>query len=278
MRKTALLAALLAAPQETSSPDVLPRVADDASIELSAAWEPCVESMYGLFAETPVLRDARPDRLKEAYGADSFRPFLPAEPVSVGEPWEVDSQAVLPFLRQLSPGAKATFHHGHACVPGTFATLRAVAPDALEILFRAHAEFELEGGVYLTPAQFEGRLVLGRERGELRSFHVELPSRNTNADCNVPIEYDAGDGRKVEGFSADIGWIPCMEVSSGPPAAADWTEAIADEDARVLLRGEFYRFAAIDWLPFEVAVRRAHQEHKPLHLVLLFGSLDDESC
>ena len=37
-------------------------------------------------------------------------------------------------------------------------------------------------------------------------------------------------------------------------------------------------FEAIAWTDLESAVTRAGQEQKPLHAVLLFGVLDDESC
>jgi hypothetical protein len=254
----------------------LPELAGSAALELEAHWEPCRESLYGVFDETPVLRAPRPAVPRLRHEAAAFRPFLPSQPVALGEPWRVDSAAVLAFLRQFHPGAavRARFFGGE--VPGTFALLRAVAPDAFEILLRAHAVLHLDGGVIYKPAQFEGRLVLGRD-GTLRAFTLALPSRDTNVDVNVPLgdhETDAPPAAVL----ADIGWVPRMELTSGTHEVPAWTREVADDDARRALRRAFYRFAALDWLPFDEAVLAARARKKPLHVVLLFGCLDDDSC
>lgn len=78
--------------------------------------------------------------------------------------------------------------------------------------------------------------------------------------------------------AADIGWVPRMELSGGELAEAAWASSVPDEEARVALRRAFYPFAALDWLPFEEAVVASAERKKPLHLVLLFGCLDDDSC
>jgi hypothetical protein len=191
--------------------------------------------------------------------------------------WEVDGQAILEFLRQFHAGAMLRAGFGGGEVPGTYACLRALSEDAFEVLLRAHAAFELEDGVLYKPAQFEGRLVVERASGKLLWFRLELPSRDPNVDVNVPAEFEE-DGRKLQGFSADIGWVPRMELASGDAPALAWTHEFPLEDARLKLRTYFYAFAALGWLPFEEAVLRAHAEQKPLHLVLLFGALDDDSC
>jgi len=276
---TAGMRPLLCAQQ---SPCVRLALAEDAALELEARWEPCRESKYGLFAENEVLRTLAPVESKHRYAAALFTPFLPKEPVSVGAVWEVEREAVLPFLRHFHPGARAELHHGSGAAPGTYACLRALGPQAVEILIRAHAEFELAGGVTYTPAQFEGRLVLDPTNGELRSFHLALPSRNTNVDVNAPMEYrETPDGPLQQGMEADIGWVPRMELASADSSEqreSAWTRSIPDTEARSLLARRFYAFAAIDWLSFDVAVQRALALEKPLHVVVLFGTLDDESC
>ena len=277
-----------------------PVVAEEGRLELEAAWEPCRGSLYGLFDRTPALRAPRVAVERASYEAAAFEPLLPTEPVALGELWKVDAGAALHFLRQLHPGAtsNASFFGGE--VPGTWAMLRAVGTEAYEILLRTHASFELDGGVIYKPAQFEGRLVVGRESGELFSFSFALPSRDTNVDVNVPLEErrpPARDGReheepKGEGsdevahtppafvpMQADIGWVPRMELASSHASEPiEWTHEVPDEKARLALRRAFYRFAALDWLPFEEAVLAAREEQKPLHLVLMFGCLDDDSC
>lgn len=261
--------------QEPSPPRYELRVAEESELELAATWEPCRTSTYGLFASTPALRAPAPARARDRYDGALFRPFLPRGPVALGEVWEVEGRAVLDFLQQFHAGAvlQARFNGGE--VPGTYACLRAVSERYFEILLRAHAAFELEDGVVYKPAQFEGRLIVERASGALVWFRLELPSRDPNVDVNVPyIEA----GSKVEGFSADIGWVPRMELASGEPPALEWSQEFPLVDARQELRTHFYAFATLGWLPFEEAVLRAHEEKKPLHLVLLFGALDDDSC
>jgi len=263
--------------QETPEPRYDLRVAEGTALELRAAWEPCRTSTYGLFESTPALRSPVPSRERASYGAELFRPFLPPGPVALGEVWEVEGRAVLDFLQQFHAGAvlQARFNGGE--VPGTYACLRAVSERFFEILLRAHAAFELEDGVVYKPAQFEGRLIIERASGALVWFRLELPSRDPNVDVNVPFE-DLEAGRKVQSFSADIGWVPRMELASGDAPALAWSQELPIEEARQELRTWFYAFATLGWLPFEEAVLRAHEEKKPLHLVLLFGALDDDSC
>jgi hypothetical protein len=48
--------------------------------------------------------------------------------------------------------------------------------------------------------------------------------------------------------------------------------------ARLALSRSLYAFARIDWVPFPESLARAAAEDKPLHVVVLFGALGDESC
>lgn len=263
--------------QESPAPRHALRIAEGAGLELSAVWEPCRTSLYGLFESTPVLRSPAPARERERHGAERFRAFLPPGPVALGEVWRVADEAVLAFLKQLHPGAVLRGHFDGGEVPGTYASLRAVSDEAFELLLRAHAVFQLEEGVIYKPAQFEGRLFVARESGALLWFRLELPSRDTNVDVNVPADH-VRDGRKVRSMSADIGWVPRMELASGEPPSLAWTQEVPLEEARLALRRSFYTFAALDWLPFDEAVLRSRRTETPLHLVLLFGALDDDSC
>ncbi len=261
------------------SPRIQLALASDAALELDAFWEPCRESKYGLFEESEPLRDVRPAEKRRRHVSEEFAAFLPREPVGVGDVWEVDAAAVLPFLRQFHGGARAELHHGFGAAPGAYACLRAADPRRAEVLFRAHAEFELENGVRYTPAQFEGRVVLDHVADKLVSFQLALPSRNPNVDVNVPMEFaDSPEGPRRRRNAADIGWVPRMELVGGEPAPVESTKSISDDDARALLAGRFYAFAAIEWRSFDEAVLRARELGKPLHVVVLFGALDDESC
>jgi hypothetical protein len=271
-------AAACAAPAHVDG-DARPTLDPSASITLRAHWEPCRESKYGLFAENEVLRTPRPVVEERSYGAECFAAFLPKDAVQVGDAWTVDRAAVLPFLRQFHPGARAEMHHGFGAYGGAHACLVAQSAQYFEILVRAHAEFLLEAGITYTPAQFEGRLVVERQTGRLTAFQLALPSRNTNVDVNVPTTSSKSpDGPPIESVMADIGWVPRMELAGGRIPDARWSESIPIEEARSQLARRFYPFTRIGWRPFAEAVQRAHSLDRPLHVVVLFGTLDDESC
>jgi hypothetical protein len=273
-------------------------IAEDTEFDLEAYWEPCKESAYGRFEASEILCNVAPEKDWEFYGKEEFAALLPDHAVELGEVWRLDNKAVLPFLRQFHPGATARLHHEPVGVAGAHACLRAVSEGFAEILLRAHAEFVLEEGIYFCPAQFEGRLLLDRKTGEPQAFRLFLPSRNSNVDVNIPSArtrqqntqaaqqeptiVTRPDGSKVlvevgqSHGEADIGWVPRMELVGGEVPALEWPRSIDDETARRLLRNQFY--APIDWLPLDQAVQRSRELGKPLHVISLFGTLDDESC
>jgi hypothetical protein len=123
--------------------------------------------------------------------------------------------------------------------------------------------------VFYTPAQFEGLAEWKLSSGELLAFAMAVPVRDTNVDANV-IDPRTGRGK------ADIGFVEEMALtttrSPREPDAARLAEA------RDALRRAFYRFSQVEWLDFASAVERSRAQRKPLHLVILFGSMDDESC
>ena len=276
---TLLALSVLGSPRQAeSTPErIQPHIADGQSVELQAFWEPCKRSLYKLFERTPILQNPKPAKERATYFAEDLRPFLPSKEVVVGEIWKIDEKAAIPLLEQFAPEVLVRRSHGNGR-EGAYGCLRATNDDALEILFRTHAYFHLPDGVRYIPAQFEGRLVLGREKGEIHSFQLALPDRDTNVDVNVPMEYRQLDGTMRKSNAADIGWVPRMELTSGKPTTREWTSAVDESEARLRLAREYYAFAQVDWLPFEEAVEKARAEKRPLHVVLLFGSLDDESC
>ena len=54
--------------------------------------------------------------------------------------------------------------------------------------------------------------------------------------------------------------------------------SITVEAARKRLELKFYKFAEINWLPLEEAVAESETTQRPIHAVLAWGPLDDESC
>jgi hypothetical protein len=262
---------------------VQPAPPAETGLEVTAYWEPFAESR-GKFAETwDELRTLQPAHATKTYAAEDFRAFLAREQTAVGEVWELDGERLLPFLKQFHAGATLQLHHGFVAAPGAFACLRARDDRYDEVVFRLHAEFLLsDGKSFYTPAQFAGRVLFDRAAKRVSYFRCHLPPRNTNVDVNrfQPPK----DGKDTGGppmLMADIGYAPRMELVGGDEPLANGfrgKEAIEPKAAEQKLARRFYKFSEIHWLPWDEAVAESVRTGKPLHVVALFGALDDESC
>ena len=67
-------------------------------------------------------------------------------------------------------------------------------------------------------------------------------------------------------------------LSESQPESIAWESAITAEEADRKFQNALYKFAEIEWTPIEDAVELAKASNRPIHAVLLFGVLDDESC
>ena len=255
-----------------------------ASLEVHAHWDPIADSTYNLHKDSPEnteLFDLSPHEPVREYKGDAFSAFLPSSTVAVGDVWELNLYSVIPFLSQFHPGATGKLRHGQE---GAFACLRARSLDYADITLRIHAEFTLatrpnpdwkpgsnERQVYLArfiPSQYAGRLLINLKTGVICDFSLALPPRNSNVDIN-----DFG--------YADMVFVPRMELFATPtktPDNIEWKDAITSEEARKKLALKLYKFAEINWLPLEAAVAESEKTQRPIHAVLTWGPLDDESC
>ncbi len=265
-----------------------------ASLQVQAHWEPIADATYNLHQPTQEQLDKLKARLPEPinmeweqvlelfnpkpahplrnYNQADFQVFLPPSTANVGDIWELDPKRILPFLCQFHPGATTeitVFSHRTPKSDGAKACLRAISPNYAEIVFRIHAQFVLDAsGIRLLPSQLAGRLVLNRTEGVVVEFSLALPSRNSNVSVNAFR-------------AADIAFIPCMELStssSTPVREITWETVITEEEARKKLAAAFYKFAEIEWTPIEDTVELAKETNRPIHVLVLFGTLDDESC
>lgn len=249
----------------------------DFTLEMEAAWEPLTDTVYKFEQQFELVKNLAPAAERRSYAASDFRPLLPPGPVKPGDVWPVDPRDVLVFLRQLHPGATERLHHGPAGItaPGGWACLRALHPTQAEILLRVHAEFVIDGdgeigSSYLTPAQFEGRMVIDRERGVVSAFQLAVPDQSANVDFNI---------HEDDGVTCDIGRFPRMEVRGGTfEEAPEGGRQIPLEEARDALANRFYPFADVGWMELPDALEESRSTGKPLHVIALFGSLTDESC
>ncbi len=255
-----------------------------ASLEVHAHWDPIADATYNLHKEPENIElfDLSPNQPTREYKGDAFNVFLPGSTVAVGDVWELGLDGVIPFLSQFHPGATGKLRHGQK---GAFACLRALSIDYADISFRIHAEFTLATRpnpdwkpgsdrrrqvdlARFIPSQYAGRLLINLKTGVICDFSLALPRRNSNVDIN-----DFG--------YADMVFVPRMELLATSTKAREniaWESAITSEEARKRLALKFYKFAEINWLPLETAVAESEETQRPIHAILTWGPLDDESC
>ena len=256
-----------------------------ASVQVKAYWDPIADSTFNLHKASPIhveLFNFSPRHPVKEYDADAFKVFLPLSAVEVGDVWRLDSQGVVSFLRQFHPGATTALHNG---MEGAFACLRALSPDYAEIVFRVHAEFILSSAAYeawrvsnamaddegksrYILSQFAGHLVINLKKRSVRVFSLYLPLRNSNVDIGAFEE-------------VDMVFVPRMELlatNTDDYSEIAWDYAITAEEACKKLELNFYKFAEIDWLPIDEAVAGAEVTNLPVHAIIVWGALDDESC
>ena len=255
------------------------------SMSVGAIWEDFADSTYKLYETYPELQGFQPAQAELTHGRETFQALLPEGPVGRIDSWQIPAEAFIPFLRQFHRGVRVTLHHGVGAAPGAYGTLGDVSSEVVEVICRVHAEFLLVAGEdgerssWLTPAQFTGRMVFDRRERTLRSFHLFLPPRNSNVDVNVP--YRPAEGKALGRGIADIGYIPRMELRGGEVQSVEhMTRRQRDlfEHGKSRLAEKFYPFAELGWLSLNQALAKSRETDKPMHVIILFGSLDDESC
>ncbi|MBL8843060.1 MAG: hypothetical protein JNL90_16190 [Planctomycetes bacterium] len=292
-RRLLLAAALLAPPRA------------DESLLVTAHWQPLARSAYGFQKRWPRLATLAPAQPERRVAAAELAAFAPPAGAEVGTSWHLPNEPLLALARQLHATAQLTMHHTGDS-PGGFALLVARSERFDLVQVRAHVDFPLdEVASWYTPAQLAGQFLFARGAAGSPStplaFRLGVPPRDSNVDLNwaKPQESVAGTPSAPPGgaepslrtesgplVEADIGFVPRLElVANGERLAADgelareaWTTRLDATRAERLLAERFYAFAAIDWLPLEEAVHEARRSGRPLHVVALFGTLDDESC
>ncbi|MCY3742372.1 MAG: hypothetical protein OXH00_15260 [Candidatus Poribacteria bacterium] len=209
---------------------------------------------------------------EKQYPASVFQSFLPQEPVSVGECWEIEEESALTLLRQLNPSPQLDLEIGGEDSYGLWACLRAYNNAFAEILFRIHAEFVLEKG-WFAPSQLAGYMVIDRLKKKVVAFKMHVPDATLNFDVRWRIR---------EGLrAADAGFCPQMELCAGEQDVlqnAKFTEAITQEEALHALMLRFYKSAQINWVSLEEALKMVPAQQKPIHAISIDGPLLDESC
>ena len=86
--------------------------------------------------------------------------------------------------------------------------LRARNENYLDILFRIHAEFQLNEPPYLpfwfSPASFNGRLIIAMNFSHIEHFNLYVPNEKK---LNVDMEWLNDNSKDDENMEVDIGYI-----------------------------------------------------------------------
>lgn len=212
-----------------------------------------------------------------------------------------ETETLLLYL--LSMLHKRPFLHMRFPPRGAVACLRAVNDDYYDIMFRFHPEFQLNEPprfpFWFTPASFIGRVVIKKDGSHIEYFDMHLPNHiQLNIDMEwITAERPTEDNITVNdahGQEVDIGFVDEMRIVSTQPSTTldkiqpdglpfdvdslTWTEEMSVEKAYSVLEKEFYPFKEIPYLPFNKTFEVAKSEEKLIHHILLWGSLDDQSC
>lgn len=270
----------------------------------------------------------RPAVPSSSFSASQFRVFLPPKnKAEVGDTWWVIPSELNIFTGYLpnnryhppSPKGKEVLIHSLLSMfhprpfiksrfapQGTVACIRASNDFYYDIVFRIHAEFQLNDvpdyPFWFTPGQFAGNVILSKDASHVRHFHLYVPN---DRSLNVDMEwlYGASESSNME---VDIGYLPQLELQSSGPSTPSiitdeegnvidnrdaggepiqfifedihWSSEIARQEAARRLDVTFYPFKRVSYLPFSEAFERAEAEKKLVHSILLWGALDDQSC
>ena len=242
----------------------------NAEVNVKGFIAPIEYTQYNFHVEWDELANLRVAEPEKQYPASVFQAFLPSEPVSVGECWEIQKEGALTLLEQLHPNPRLKLTIDSGDSRGLWACLRADNDELAEIMFRIHAEFIMERGKF-TPSQFAGHLVIDRHQEKIVSFKMYVPPTTLN--------FDAGWTQEDGGTHAEIGYCPQMELSAGtPPHDDEFDASITQEEAERTLSSRFYKFQQINWVSLEEALEMVPAQGKPIHVISIDGPLFDEAC
>ena len=242
----------------------------DAEVNVKGFIAPVEYTQYNYHVKWDELVNFQVTEPKKQYPASVFQSFLPSEPVSVAECWEIDEKGALKLLRQLQPNPSFDLHINNGDSYGLWACLRAYNDELAEIVFRIHAEFIMKSG-WFTPSQFAGHLFINRIQEQIVSFKMYVPSTTLN--------FDAGWTQEDGGTFAEIGYCPQMELCTDTPSHdTEFTTSITQEEAERALSSRSYKFQQINWVSLEEALETAPAQQKPIHVISVDGPLFDEAC
>ncbi|KAL1257842.1 hypothetical protein QQF64_011086 [Cirrhinus molitorella] len=242
----------------------------------------------------------RPAVPSSTFYASQFKAFLPPSgKVSLGDTWWIIPSELNIFTGYLpnnryhppTPRGKEVLIHSLLSMfhprpfvktrfasQGAVACIRAASDFYYDIVFRIHAEFQLNDvpdfPFWFTPGQFAGNIILSKDASHIREFHLYVPN---DKSLNVDMEwlYGASESSNME---VDIGYLPQMELRTEGPSTPSviydeqgnkidsrgeggepiqfvfeeivWSEELSREEASRRLEVTMYPFKKVPYLPF----------------------------
>ena len=251
----------------------------DAEVSVKGFIAPIAHTLSNFHVEWETLANLRVAEPEKQHHVSIFQAFLPEEPVSVRDCWQIEEASVMTLLRQLHPNPKLIKTDIDTDDPrGLWGCLRAYNDKFADIAFRIHAAFNFEDGM-LTPSQFKGNLIIDRRENKVAFFKMYVPEGTVNLDIIWKKDKDQPYIGSIG--SADAGLCTQMELRSGIEDVVrntDFTEVITPEEAERALILRFYEAAQINWVPPEKAIELAEEQEKLIHVISIDGPLHDESC
>ncbi|MDE0683243.1 MAG: hypothetical protein OXI63_10045 [Candidatus Poribacteria bacterium] len=246
----------------------------DAEVSVKGFIAPIEHTLSHFHIEWEALANLRVAEPEKQHHVSVFQAFLPDEPVSVGECWQIQESGVLALLRQLHTALNLNTDDGSGDLIGLWACLRAYNDRFADIAFRIHAAFKLEDG-WLTPSQFAGNLIIDRLKGKIAFFEMSVPEGTVNLDIGWKEDKEAS-------YSiTDAGFCSQMQLRAGTRDVAqniEFLTSITQEEAERVLAGRFYKSEQINWVSPYQAVEMAEEQVKLIHAISIDGPLADESC
>lgn len=246
----------------------------DAEVNVKAFIAPIEHTLSNFHAEWDALANLRVAEQEKQHHVSIFQAFLPDEPVSVGECWQIQESGVLALFRQLHTATNLNVDDDSGDSSGLWACLRAYNDTFADIAFRVHAKFKLEDG-WLAPSQFAGHLIIDRLDGKIAFFEMSVPEGTVNLDIGWKEDKD------VSYSITDAGFCSQMELRAGARDVAqniEFSTSITREAAERTLAGRFYKSEQINWVSPYQAVEMAEKQVKLIHAISIDGPLADESC
>ncbi|XP_042219423.1 selenoprotein N-like isoform X2 [Homarus americanus] len=163
---------------------------------------------------------------------------------------------------------------------GAVAVVRARSTDCLDVCFRLHAEYQLNTPprrpLWFTPAAFIGRVVINTTDADVKYFSMFVPTHNF---LNVDLEWLTGPNEDVD-MEVTITHLPQMTITTDTmnPNELNWKEQIQQDEALKLVGKTFYKYMQVEYHNFTEAYSVASSERQPIHSVVLWGVLADQSC